>query len=269
MRFNFASTLAFVLCGSLTAVAGANAASVTERDSTYFITFPGGLDTATTDYSVTLTLPSGGTDFAGAFNLKTGNQGTTFSTTGDVTTDIPPSVPAGTPLVNGTAFNGGSGGTLNFAYTTANGPDFTQSWTVSGVANGHHVVSFGGVGGQGFGGGGSNLLDTGGIFTVEVFIAGNWGVGTSTGDVNLTNLDPSYGIVDPFTHVTILGNDYTLLSVSDGNFQGVNPSLGFDLYGSPVEAVPEPSTWAMMILGFAGVGFMAYRRKSKPAMMAA
>lgn len=26
-------------------------------------------------------------------------------------------------------------------------------------------------------------------------------------------------------------------------------------------AVPEPSTWAMMMLGFAGVGFMAYRRK--------
>jgi PEP-CTERM motif len=31
-----------------------------------------------------------------------------------------------------------------------------------------------------------------------------------------------------------------------------------------VSAVPEPSTWAMMILGFAGIGFMAYRRKSKP-----
>ena len=34
-------------------------------------------------------------------------------------------------------------------------------------------------------------------------------------------------------------------------------------------AVPEPSTWAMMLLGFAGIGFMAYRRKSKPALMAA
>jgi len=34
-------------------------------------------------------------------------------------------------------------------------------------------------------------------------------------------------------------------------------------------AVPEPSTWAMMILGFAGIGFMAYRRNSKPALMAA
>jgi outer membrane lipase/esterase len=36
-----------------------------------------------------------------------------------------------------------------------------------------------------------------------------------------------------------------------------------------VATVPEPSTWAMMILGFAGIGFMAYRRKSKPALMAA
>jgi hypothetical protein len=31
-------------------------------------------------------------------------------------------------------------------------------------------------------------------------------------------------------------------------------------------AVPEPSTWAMMILGFAGIGFMAYRRKNKMAL---
>jgi hypothetical protein len=28
-----------------------------------------------------------------------------------------------------------------------------------------------------------------------------------------------------------------------------------------ISAVPEPSTWAMMILGFVGVGFMAYRRR--------
>jgi hypothetical protein len=32
--------------------------------------------------------------------------------------------------------------------------------------------------------------------------------------------------------------------------------------------VPEPSTWAMMLLGFAGVGFFAYRRKSTTALMA-
>jgi hypothetical protein len=37
-----------------------------------------------------------------------------------------------------------------------------------------------------------------------------------------------------------------------------NPSLTTD--------VPEPSTWAMMILGFFGVGFMAYRRKSQMSL---
>jgi len=30
-----------------------------------------------------------------------------------------------------------------------------------------------------------------------------------------------------------------------------------------IAPVPEPSTWAMMILGFCGVGFMAYRRRSQ------
>ncbi|MBR0697803.1 PEPxxWA-CTERM sorting domain-containing protein [Bradyrhizobium lablabi] len=30
-------------------------------------------------------------------------------------------------------------------------------------------------------------------------------------------------------------------------------------------AVPEPSTWAMLILGFAGVGFLAYRRRQTGA----
>jgi hypothetical protein len=35
-----------------------------------------------------------------------------------------------------------------------------------------------------------------------------------------------------------------------------------------ISAVPEPSTWAMMILGFAGVGFMAFRRKNKTALNA-
>ena len=39
--------------------------------------------------------------------------------------------------------------------------------------------------------------------------------------------------------------------------------------GALASAVPEPSTWAMMVLGFAGVGFMAYRRKSKPVLMTA
>jgi PEP-CTERM motif len=58
-----------------------------------------------------------------------------------------------------------------------------------------------------------------------------------------------------------------------GVISPVDPEYSIDFTtpvvgGSIAGAVPEPSTWAMMILGFAGVGFMAYRRKSKPALMA-
>jgi hypothetical protein len=62
-------------------------------------------------------------------------------------------------------------------------------------------------------------------------------------------------------------NSIDLISNSD-------PSLGepfiAGLTGAFVtSAVPEPSTWAMMILGFCGLGFMAYRRKDKLALRAA
>jgi len=38
---------------------------------------------------------------------------------------------------------------------------------------------------------------------------------------------------------------------------------------SAVDPVPEPSTWTMMIVGFCGLGFMAYRRKNNMALRAA
>jgi hypothetical protein len=50
---------------------------------------------------------------------------------------------------------------------------------------------------------------------------------------------------------------------------GISGTQVAGTWATTVSSVPEPSTWAMMILGFAGVGFMAYRRKSKPALMAA
>src|SRR5438270_11277851 len=37
----------------------------------------------------------------------------------------------------------------------------------------------------------------------------------------------------------------------------------FIAVGTPISAVPEAATWTMMILGFFGVGFLAYRRKNR------
>ncbi len=32
-----------------------------------------------------------------------------------------------------------------------------------------------------------------------------------------------------------------------------------------ISAVPEPSTWAMLLIGFAGIGFASYRKRRQPA----
>jgi hypothetical protein len=68
-----------------------------------------------------------------------------------------------------------------------------------------------------------------------------------------------------------LSDTYTSIAFNNSNTSDV---FGFDNFTVGLEAqvnpsVPEPSTWAMIILGFAGVGFMAYRRSSRPALMAA
>jgi hypothetical protein len=38
-------------------------------------------------------------------------------------------------------------------------------------------------------------------------------------------------------------------------------NLSFKDISPLIEAVPEPSTWAMLLIGFAGIGFAAYRRR--------
>ena len=54
-----------------------------------------------------------------------------------------------------------------------------------------------------------------------------------------------------------------LLGLDNLNFASYTPH-----FTAIAGAVPEPSTWAMMILGFAGVGFMAYRRRNSMTLAA-
>jgi hypothetical protein len=85
--------------------------------------------------------------------------------------------------------------------------------------------------------------------------AANFGVPTAT------SLNWTIGIPGEFTSVfQALGggnSTYDFYMFTDGNWAG---------NAVAVSAVPEPSTWAMMILGFAGIGFMAYRRKNTPTL---
>jgi hypothetical protein len=84
---------------------------------------------------------------------------------------------------------------------------------------------------------------------------------TQTGDVFL-------GLVTSDHSATIAGLEFSLVGDEPAGFDIDNVQFGV---GSEVvvPGVPELSTWGMMLLGFLGLGFTAYRRKSKPALIAA
>jgi hypothetical protein len=72
--------------------------------------------------------------------------------------------------------------------------------------------------------------------------------------IGTSNQTPTEGQYPVFNLASGPGN-----SVFDGN---VNGTTYYVVTGTAnISAVPEPSTWAMLILGFCGLGFMAYRRK--------
>jgi hypothetical protein len=81
------------------------------------------------------------------------------------------------------------------------------------------------------------------------------------GITQFSNAPETNNAVDNVPGGTFSGAKFDLYYV-EGN--GAPAVLDVRLAGSNLTTdVPEPSTWAMMILGFFGVGFMAYRRQSK------
>jgi hypothetical protein len=104
---------------------------------------------------------------------------------------------------------------------------------------------------------------------------GNLMVGTYTDPVGAFSLAAVFnapGVNTPFKvgdslFVTV-PTGATLIYFGLPDASGFNGPSGFyqDNAGSfevTVTAVPEASTWAMMILGFFGVGFLSYRRRSR------
>ena len=70
--------------------------------------------------------------------------------------------------------------------------------------------------------------------------------------------DPNDTLIIGGNHFVVDGFDITLNTLT---LQGPANTIQTGALTATISAVPEPSTWAMMILGFVGIGFMAYRRK--------
>ncbi len=117
-------------------------------------------------------------------------------------------------------------------------------------------------------GGGANLL--GDTWTLVAASSGSYAV-TLPDVISVPALafgGTTIGSYDTFsqTFATVPGTEYVyqfMLYNDLGPPKFADPSgVLVTTTGSPA---PEPSTWAMMILGFLGVGFIAYRRKGLSA----
>nr|WP_249803765.1 choice-of-anchor K domain-containing protein [Bradyrhizobium zhengyangense] len=121
------------------------------------------------------------------------------------------------------------------------------------------------------------------IFTLGLVITPNGGVDPDA-DADYVNLP---GTFTP-SIFNIGGTNYTVKLVGFENVvgDGFLASSGTQLHvreglsatadlfaevtsdtSGTIGGVPEPSTWAMMILGFSGVGFMAYRRRNQSSAL--
>jgi PEP-CTERM motif len=130
----------------------------------------------------------------------------------------------------------------------------------------------------------NGTTDLGGTLTGSFEIDVPTGGGTITAqnvDIQVDGLDfDSSNGVGPFT-LELLGDGSLDLSIFGGSLlpPGLSPLSflgtidgGVDFARGSItlaSAVPEPSTWAMMLLGLFGVGFMAYRRNDKQALSVA
>jgi hypothetical protein len=112
-------------------------------------------------------------------------------------------------------------------------------------------------------GNGTETYDS--TFTLDIAFTAPAGSGSNTFDADVTGSVHGHD-----GSVTInFDNTAETFNYSGGSFTVSVNDLRIDL-GDPnitgtitlTAAVPEASTWAMMLLGFMGVGFIAYRRKN-------
>jgi len=162
---------------------------------------------------------------------------------------------AGTANLIGGTLRSGNDGAGRFPvsgtkYLYAGTNNFSLTFTTAISAFGFFGTDVGDFGGQ------LTLVLTGSNGTTSLAVPHTIGSGGST-----SGSDLYFGFYD-------LGNTYTAISFTNNsnvdNFAFDNFSIGS--LEQVVPTVPEPSTWAMMILGFAGVGFMAYRRCKSHAL---
>jgi hypothetical protein len=173
---------------------------------------------------------------------------------------VSPSGPQPAPYANpfpATISNSGALGSWGWTDTTAADATGTEPLTLG---------SQGGLSTLNFNDGGFDTPEfaTSIDYYVNIFLPGDWTTqGTATGDYQFNSVAAGFSAptftYDPGTNTTTVFTDNLV-------YTGGSVALNFTLFGG--SAVPETSTWAMMLLGFAGLGFAGYRTSRKAALIA-
>jgi hypothetical protein len=164
----------------------------------------------------------------------------------------PATTPAGSFNANGIQYTGGG----VVANTSASG-----LYAVPAGYSGNYMAVLGGTSENlGF----SHTMDIFGLYWGSIdaynsieFLLGGTQVATFTGSQLIAPIQASGDQTgnDSNAYITFSGLnfDQVILSSTSNSFEFTNVAA----------AAPEPATWAMMILGFFGVGLLAYRRKNR------
>jgi hypothetical protein len=113
------------------------------------------------------------------------------------------------------------------------------------------------------------LGDTGATGYIEFFLAGN-SVFSTTGSATSSSQIPMAVFVTPPDNIAYNFDSFTAVFTIDavGGPATLDQAVMTYNLASPA-AVPEPATWAMMIIGFGGVGALMRRRRQDGGGLAA
>jgi PEP-CTERM motif len=155
--------------------------------------------------------------------------------------------PSGNIILNG-----------DFALGTIGTSNVTD-WTYANV----YGASFGGVLESGCGVSSSNCWYDG---AVQAYDAIAQVVSTNVGDLYQLSFNPNGG---GFSSPDVYQQLSTNGDVTGTGGNGIDVLAYAQAGLPPPGGIPEPSTWAMMLLGFAGLGFAGYRKAKESRIIAA
>jgi PEP-CTERM motif len=172
---------------------------------------------------------------------------------------------SGSPLVSNSYLSGGTGALTDGVIATENWVNVSnQSGTGEYVGwlvpiYGNPLITF-------------HLTGIPTVNSVNLYVDNSYfgGVGApSLIAINGTMYTPTVTSISAYAEkLTVTGLSLTGSTINVQPFRGVEPWIFVSevQFGDLASSVPEPSTWAMMLAGFAALGFAGYRRNKGAAL---